>query len=233
MKRLALVLLLALAVLAPVHAQETQAPVYLPAGSVDGEALIGPPAERGSAAYQEQMSIVLWLQRTRTPQQVAFVRKDLDLARFAPLIAEGLIAIDGIELTQTLDDVIDQVRTDYDAVKAVYGEPRPFQANTAVRPATDARPVASYPSGHAIRATVYARLLGEIFPDRKDALMELAEQVGYGRVIAGVHFPMDVLAGQKLGNAYADVIAAQPAFKDAVKRIRGQAVPARAAAGSK
>ena len=41
-------------------------------------------------------------------------------------------------------------------------------------------------------------------------------------MIAGVHYPMDVLAGQKLGNAYADVIVKQPAFKQAVQRIRGK-----------
>ena len=231
MKQLALTVLLVLAVIRPIDAQDAQTPVYLPAGSVDAEALIGRPAERGSAAYREQMTVVLWLQRTRTPEQVAFVRRDLDLERFAPLLADALVAVDGIELKQTLDDVIDQVRTDYDAVKAVYDEPRPFQVNDDVHPATDARPVASYPSGHAIRAVVYARLLGEIFPDHKDALLELAMQVGYGRVIAGVHFPMDVLAGQKLGNAYADVIVAQQAFAEAVQRIRGEDQPSRVAAG--
>jgi acid phosphatase (class A) len=41
----------------------------------------------------------------------------------------------------------------------------------------------------------YSRLISEIFPDRRQALMDLANQIGYGRVIAGVHYPMDVLAG--------------------------------------
>ncbi len=172
--------------------------------------------------YDTQMAIVLWLQRTRTPEQIAFVQKELDLARFAPLLATELVAVDGIALKAMLDAVIDEVRTDYDKLKAVFDEPRPFQVNDQVHPVSDPRPVASYPSGHAIRATVYARLLGEIFPDHKDALVELGRQIGYGRVIGGVHYPVDVLAGQKLGNAYADVIIAQPAFAEAVKRIRGQ-----------
>ena len=60
-----------------------------------------------------------------------------------------------------------------------------------------------------------------MFPDKKVELMELALQIGYGRPIAGVHYPMDVVAGQKLGNAYADVIMAQPAFKEALKKIKG------------
>lgn len=193
---------------------------YYAAGSVDGAEVIGPPARPGSAEYEAQMAIVLWLQKTRTQEQVAFVRTPLDLERFAPLIADELLTVDGAELKQLMATIIDEIQTDYDTLKAHYDEERPFIANTAVKPAMDARPVASYPSGHSIRAIVFARILSELFPERRQALMELARQIGYGRVIGGVHFPMDVVAGQKLGNAYVDVIIRQPAFKEAMSSIR-------------
>ncbi len=226
LKQFALVLswlmLLALAFAAPTQALDPGAGLYLPAGSVDVGTLIEPPPKVDSTKLREQMTVVLWLQRTRTLAQVAFVRKTLNLKRFAPILSELLVYADGIELKNTLDGVISEVRADYDALKGKFDLPRPFQLNEAVQPVGDARPVAAYPSGHAIRATVYARLLGEIFPDQKDALIELAQQIGYGRVIAGVHFPIDVIAGQKLGHAYADVIVKQAAFKEAVERIRGE-----------
>lgn len=211
----------------PLQAREPQSRVYLPAGSVDAAALIGPPPAVGSAKFAQEMTVVLWLQRTRTPEQIAFVRRTLDLEEFAPLVAVPLVGVDGIALKQTIDAVIDEVRADYDALKGKYDMPRPFQLNDAVHPVTDPRPVASYPSGHAIRAIVYARLLSEIFPGQKKALIELAQQIGYGRVIAGVHYPTDILAGAKLGHAYADVIVEQAAFKQAVKRIRGTLPPSR------
>jgi len=204
----------------PLHALEAKSRHFLPAGSVDVAALAPPPPAVGSPAFNEQMAVVLWLQRTRTPAQVEFVRKELDVARFAPLLGDALFTVDGMELKNTIDSAIDDVRAEYDSLKAKFDLPRPFVANEAVHPVTDARPVASYPSGHATRAIVYARLLAEIFPDRREALLEFARQIGYGRVIAGVHYPMDVLAGQRLGNAYADVIIAQPAFAEAVKHIR-------------
>ncbi len=62
--------------------------------------------------------------------------------------------------------------------------------------------------------------------------MGLAEQVGYGRVIAGVHYPIDVTAGQKLGNAFVDVIVEQPGFKAALARIKGLEPPSRVAEGT-
>lgn len=50
--------------------------------------------------------------------------------------------------------------------------------------------------------------------------MALARQIGYGRVIAGVHYPEDIVTGFELGNAYADVIIEQPAYKDALTHLR-------------
>ena len=206
----------------PVLSQEPGSKVYLPKGSVDGVALIGPPAKIGSPGFETQMAIVLWLQRTRTPEQVQFVREKLKFARFAQILGADLQEVDEEELRSMLAVIISEVRADYDAVKATYDLPRPFKVSDRVKPATDARPVGSYPSGHATRAMVYARILSDIFPDKKDALTGLGLQIGYGRVIAGVHYPMDVLAGQKLGNAYADVIIKGQAFKDSLKKIRGE-----------
>jgi acid phosphatase (class A) len=195
---------------------------YLPSGSVSVAELIGPPPAVGSAEFNEQMAVVMWMQRTRTPEQIAFVQEPLDLARFAPILAESLLSVDGIALKRLLDDSIDEVRQDYDSLKAVFDLPRPFEVNDAVHPAVEPRQVASYPSGHAIRSIVYARLLSAIFPQHGDALMKLAYQIGYGRVIAGVHYPGDVLAGQAAGNAYADAILAGAAFEMEVARIRGK-----------
>ena len=70
-----------IAVSGPLRAEQLAARQYLPAGSVDIKALIEPPPALDSAAFGEQMAIVLWLQRTRTPAQVAFVQQALDLER--------------------------------------------------------------------------------------------------------------------------------------------------------
>lgn len=222
---LAFLVLVVLASATSLQARDVEQRRFVPAGSVDVAALVPPPPAVGSADFAKEMAVVLWLQRTRTPAQVAFVRKSLDVERFAPLLADALVGVDGMALKQTINAAIDEVRAEYDAIKAEYDLPRPFVVEDAVHPVGDARPVASYPSGHATRAMVYARLLGAIFPDREEAMLELARQVGYGRVIAGVHYPMDVLTGQRLGEAFAEVIVKQPAFADAVERIRGTRSP--------
>lgn len=205
------------------QAEQAQRNTYLPAGSVDAKSLIGAPPKIGSPAFKEQMTVVLWLQKTRTPEEVRFVEKTLNVQRFAPVLGAKLFDLDAAGLKRLIDAVIDEVRADYDALKKAYDMPRPFQVNSKVKPVGDARPVASYPSGHAIRAIVYARLLAAVFPDSKDALMDLARRIGYGRVVAGVHYPMDVTSGQILGTAYADAVLANDAFKAAVARLRSAA----------
>ena len=215
-------MVLLLALQASVSARENTA-AFLPEGSVDAEKVIGSPPASDSEKFREQMAIVLWLQETRTPEQVEFVLKEVNLERFAPLIAPELLEVDGRALRETLDRVFDEVRADYDRFKAAYDVPRPFVANKEVHPVMDARPVASYPSGHAIRATVTARLLAAMFPERQEELLELAVRISYGRVIAGVHYPMDVVAGMKLGNAYADVILEQPVYRASVEAFFGKA----------
>lgn len=201
------------------QALETPKPL-LPPESVDAHNLIMEPPALGTPGFHEELSTVLWLQETRTQEQADFVGTTLDTERFAPVIGNAIFEVNGPALKTVLDGAIDEVRADYDAVKGVYDYPRPFEINSAIEPVGDARPVASYPSGHSIRAVVYARLLAEVFPEKTDELLDLATRIGHGRVVAGVHYPMDVSEGQKLGHAYADAIIAGPAFHDAIANVR-------------
>ncbi len=70
----------------------------------------------------------------------------------------------------------------------------------------------SYPSGHSTTNHVWAHILGDLFPDHRDAFFKRAYEIGMHRTLAGVHYPSDVEAGKE----FAAVIYAQmeknPAF---------------------
>jgi len=214
------VLVVAIIVAGAAHVK-TERQLYLPDGAITAENLIPAPPAIGTPEFEAEMATVLYLQQVRTPENVAFVDQPLNFARFAPILGTDLDAVDIKLLDGVLDKAINRVRADYDAVKARYNLPRPHQVSDVVDPVGEARPVASYPSGHTIRATVYARLLAEIFPGYEAELSDLAQRVGHGRIVAGQHYPMDVASGQTLGHAYADVIIQQSAFQTAVSQIRG------------
>ena len=71
----------------------------------------------------------------------------------------------------------------------------------------------SYPSGHSTRGTLFALLLAELFPDRREAILAKGRDSGWLRVQGGVHYPTDIYAGRVLGQALARKFLSSPAFQ--------------------
>ena len=57
----------------------------------------------------------------------------------------------------------------------------------------------SYPSGHAAQSVIIARYVAGKVPKLEKELMKAAYECGWGRVIAGFHYPSDFEIGNLLG----------------------------------
>jgi membrane-associated phospholipid phosphatase len=79
---------------------------------------------------------------------------------------------------------------------------RPSQLCPAIVPMIDPPVTPSFPAGHALEAWLIAKCLGEAWAKqpgqalRTTLLSYLADRLGENRVIAGVHYPLDVSAGK-------------------------------------
>tara|TARA_R110000824_G_scaffold387005_4_gene582137 strand:- start:2500 stop:3177 length:678 start_codon:yes stop_codon:yes gene_type:complete len=87
--------------------------------------------------------------------------------------------------------------------KNKFNRPRPYQLApyfgvelTVLNSRTNKTP--SYPSGHATQARLVAEVYAEKYPHHRENLIRAAEECGFGRVIAGFHFPSDHTTGIKL-----------------------------------
>ncbi len=96
-------------------------------------------------------------------------------------------------------------------MKYRFNMPRPWQVAPAyglslLRLQSDSAETPSYPSGHAIQAAVACGVLSARNPFAARALDQAAEEIGESRLALGLHFPIDVLVGLRVGRQIADNI---------------------------
>ena len=208
---------------------------YLPAGAIDGAALLGPPPTPTSLRGRADRET---FNQTRalagTPRWVLAARddnlRDGVMQRFS--CAAGIrIGPDTPTLMILLRRIDVDVRTVGTPPKDFYNRPRPVIGNTkpvCVPRADWMKTNASYPSGHAMIGWSWAMVLSKLLPDRTDALAQSGRDFAQSRVICGVHYQSDVDAGRILGSVMLAREHAEPAFQTDLAAARAEVAAARA-----
>lgn len=108
-----------------------------------------------------------------------------DAARFAAVIASALAAATGILIFRT--------------VKKAVGRKRPCHIEPHCWATLLPPDQFSFPSGHSITAFAVAVSLGLFYPAVFPGLLFMAVSIAASRILLGMHFLTDVLAGAALG----------------------------------
>lgn len=175
---------------------------------------IGPPPAAGSQAAEADLEVLRWLQKSRTPLQVASswillerqatlfdIALGADLSRSAPVLMKGLGGFLAL---------VDQAK---DQIKEEFHRPRPFVAHPDLQPCLPRESGFSYPSGHSSWYSAAAVLLSDLLPSRQERLRWIGRQGGFNRSLCGVHYPSDVTAGERLGAAAARQVIASDGWQ--------------------
>jgi len=202
LRSLRLVLALALAV--PVGLALPPAPVV--SLDVDWGKFLGPYPVPGSEQAKGEEAILFWLQRTRTREDVARARATDWLVpdAFADLYPGGFRFASKPKTAALLEAGRVALRPAVAVQKKNFRRARPFLALEGLHPCVEKELTGSYPSGHASLAGLLARILAELDPPHREAILERGNQVAHDRVLAGAHWPSDVEAGLRMGAAFAE-----------------------------
>jgi acid phosphatase (class A) len=168
----------------------------------------------GSPVDEADLLITLSLQASRTEEQKSEALRDksYDIKLMTSVIDPDFENVykDVYNVLKNADIDSYYINT---MIKDENGRLRPFvQHPTLVIPLFTTADF-SYPSGHSSGMELQARILGEIFPDKSDALLHRARQIADSRVVAGVHYASDTEAGLALGDLLFTELKSKSAFE--------------------
>jgi len=87
----------------------------------------------------------------------------------------------------------------YKWLKSKTSRPRPFAVENAVRAGADPLDPFSFPSGHTLHAVAFSVAAIAFYPMLSWLLVPFTVLVAVSRVVLGLHYPSDVLAGAAIG----------------------------------
>ncbi|MCW8987763.1 MAG: phosphatase PAP2 family protein [Gammaproteobacteria bacterium] len=91
----------------------------------------------------------------------------------------------------------------YKVIKSLTERPRPYKVNTNIQVGTSPLDQYSFPSGHTLHAVSFGLTAVYYIPALSWVVIPFAILVGLSRIILGLHYPTDVLAGIVIGTSLA------------------------------
>jgi acid phosphatase (class A) len=185
-------------------ARAEDVPRYVLSSDIDWASILAGPPSDDSAQHSAEIAQLLFLQNSRTIADVIRCRGEANItfAAFADVLGDNFKE----RLLPQTAALLAQAQVDSHAIltdiKKHFNRPRPRFADSRIHPCVKLNiEDASYPSGHAAQGIIWATILSEIYPDRRDQLMARGEEIGQDRIIGGVHYPSDVRDGRQIGEA--------------------------------
>ncbi|HXR95108.1 MAG TPA: phosphatase PAP2 family protein [Rhizomicrobium sp.] len=197
---------------------------------IDASHLLPPPPAAGSPQAQAEVAELHAIAARATPAMMAAAKRD---ARDeSPALFDKVLGFDVMALPATaklLDDVVKEQSADAQPGKNFFRRDRPWIVDPSIETCELHAPgpaKTSYPSGHATLAFSTGVVLAALMPDKAQAILERAREYAENRLVCGMHFRSDIVAGQELGSVVAVRLMQDPRFASEMEaaqaELRGQ-----------
>lgn len=181
---------------------------------VDAARLVPPPPVPDSAQAKDELAEIHAIHDRSSEQEIEAARKDADDEK--PDMFNAAIGFDIATLPQTaklLEMVIEEEDTATKAAKKYFHRDRPWVVDTTIATCTPKPPGParnSYPSGHSSVGFAMGVMLADLMPEKSQAILARASEFAEHRLVCGVHFRSDIVAGQQYGTILAVMLMQNP-----------------------
>jgi acid phosphatase (class A) len=207
---------------------------FLKPSDVNPSQLLPPPSADGSAVQQREMAEVKHIIQTRTKERhdqahwdashedptpwQAAIGPEFDLKKLpatAKLLADVLN-----DQTVATSEAKDYFKRKFPVAAAMPGDTYAQWSCDDVDRKPEARPLRSYPSGHATMGYTFGVVLAALIPNKAQAILTRSNDYAYSREVCGDHYHSDVVAGQVLGTALGTLLLHNEALKPELEAAR-------------
>lgn len=202
-----------------------QSAVLEPA-EIDAARLLPPPPMAGSAQAKAEIAELHAIAAASTPELVEKARRDD--ADEKPDMFNAALGFDVMALPATrklLSEVAEEEEADSKPAKAYFHRDRPWIVDPSIKTCVAVKPgpaATSYPSGHTTLGFSMGVVLASVMPEKSQLILARASEFGENRLVCGVHFRSDIVAGQEFGTALALRLMEKPAFRAQMDAARAE-----------
>ena len=199
--------------LCPLSAQAA----LLTPSEIDASRYLPPPPSRGSADEKAEFQELKAIAARSTPEEFSDAARDAKDE--TPDIFNAAIGFDIAAKPATfklLQLVAEEEETDSKLAKTYFHRPRPYSVDASIKTCEPVKPgkaANSYPSGHSTLAFSMGVVLASLVPEKSQAVLARASDYAEHRLVCGVHYRSDIVAGQQFGTILALRLMQNPVFR--------------------
>ena len=192
----------------------------------DASRLLPPPPAAGSAAAKAEVAELHAIAASSSAELVEKARRDDGDEK--PDLFNAALGFDITALpaaNKLLTEVAEEEEADSKSAKAYFHRDRPWIVDSSIRTCVAAKPgpaANSYPSGHTTLGYAMGLVLASLVPEKSQIILARASEFGEHRLVCGVHFRSDIVAGQEFGTVLALRLMQKPAFRADMEAARAE-----------
>jgi acid phosphatase (class A) len=191
---------------------------------IDASRLLPPPPMAGSAAAKAEIAELHAIASASTPELLDKARRDDGDEK--PDLFNAALGFDVTALPATnkiLTEIAQEEDTDSKPAKAYFHRDRPWIVDPAIKTCVPVKPgpaATSYPSGHTSLGFAMGVVLASLVPEKAQIVLARASEFAEHRLVCGMHFRSDIVAGQEFGTVVALRLMQKPGFKAEMETAR-------------